>query len=199
MNVSEMAVTIPYSDALTARDAYREAIRQERATEADRQLYDAYRAVAQGKRVIDISAVLQKAGVDAQFRPKLAICRADVPWGYFYFNSRRRPPAFWFAVREASGGWRGPGVRPHATISVPAEVFLNYQTRQFSGRARVPFIPPQYRPKHHLSNYHILWEAEWERTPPVDPLLVKHLRGPFFVILAAWNLTPLEQAVMRDL
>jgi hypothetical protein len=191
MSLDTIGIEIPRLEARQARDVYREAIRQEGATEADRQLYDAYREVAQGRRVLDIIDVLQKAGVDAQARPKLAICRADAQWGHFYWND----DAFWFAVRRT---WTSRN-RPRGTVAVPREVFPDHRTRTLGSlQARVPFIPPQYRPKFDLRNYHILWEAEWEK-PPVDPLLLRHLRGPFFVVLAAWNLTPLEQAVMRGL
>lgn len=68
-----------------------------------------------------------------------------------------------------------------------------------TSRARVPFIPPQHRPRFRLDRYHLLWDAVWEQALPVDPLLLKHLDGPFYAVLAAWDLTPLEQAVMRGL
>lgn len=199
MNTDQLVVEIPYRHARLARDAYRAAVRLEHATEADRQLFEAYRAVAAGRRVLDINDVLQKAGVDLQGRPKLAICRADATWGHFYFNDRDNRGEYWFAVRDVNHWGRGAGQRPYATIGVPRDVFPTNLTRQFVGRARVPFIPPQHRPKHRLHNYHILWEAEWDRQPPVDPLLLKHLRGPFFAVLAAWDLTALEQGVMRGM
>jgi hypothetical protein len=64
----------------------------------------------------------------------------------------------------------------------------------------VPSVPPQFRPTGALSDYHILFEAEWQRVPPVDPMLLKqigHAESPLFVVLAAWDLSPLEQAVLR--
>jgi hypothetical protein len=39
-------------------------------------------------------------------------------------------------------------------------------------------------------------EEKWEQLAPVDPLLLKHLGGPFYVVLAAWDLTDVERAVM---
>jgi hypothetical protein len=62
--------------------------------------------------------------------------------------------------------------------------------------AVVPIVPPQYRPKFKLSNYHILWEADWKRVP-VDPILLKHLGGSLYAVLASWDLTEIEQAVLR--
>ena len=62
-------------------------------------------------------------------------------------------------------------------------------------RARVPMIPPRLRADRALANYHILWEAEWIN-PPRDPLLLRHLGKFFYAVLATWDLTPLEQAVL---
>lgn len=39
-------------------------------------------------------------------------------------------------------------------------------------------------------------EAQWRPVPPVDPFLLKHLGGTLYVVLAQWDLTPLEQAVL---
>lgn len=65
-----------------------------------------------------------------------------------------------------------------------------------SGRAVVPSIPARFRPDGDLSQYHILWEPIWEPTPPGDPILMKHLHGDFFVVLAQWDLTAIEKAAL---
>ena len=36
-------------------------------------------------------------------------------------------------------------------------------------------IPPHLMPVGKLSRYHILWEAEWKRIPPKDPILLQHI------------------------
>lgn len=191
MDVDTMVVSVTATKAAQARDAYREAIRKDVATDADKLLYAAYRAIAQGKAILDIGDVMRKAGVFPQTNlPKLAVCRADVAWCWFI----RRNGAYWFTSRQEYGARR-----PWATVEVPDETFPSSTRQAYASRARVPFIPPQYRPKHDLRNYHILWEAEWQRAMPVDPLLLKHIGGPFFTVLACWDLTPLEQAVMRGL
>jgi hypothetical protein len=59
-------------------------------------------------------------------------------------------------------------------------------------------IPLQHRPDGKLSDHHVLFEAEWRRLPAADPMLLKRIDGPLFVVLAAWDLTPLEQAVLRN-
>jgi len=61
----------------------------------------------------------------------------------------------------------------------------------------VPLIPVHLRPKRGLANYHILWEAEWRRLPPVDPLLIRRLgKGDLWVVVAAWDLTEVERAAI---
>lgn len=80
------------------------------------------------------------------------------------------------------------------------EPYLRSSRRQGwseSAQALVPMVPPALHPARHLRNYHIIWDAVWIKEPPRDPLLVKHLAGFLYAIVAAWDLTPLEQAVMR--
>jgi hypothetical protein len=59
----------------------------------------------------------------------------------------------------------------------------------------VPIIPAPIRPTRRLDQYHILWEADWQAAP-TDPILLQKLTGNLFVILAAWDLTELERAVL---
>jgi len=60
-------------------------------------------------------------------------------------------------------------------------------------------MPPEHRPSHHPRNYLMLWEAEWsvdQSVPPGDPALLSHIGGDLYEVLAEWDLTPLEQAVL---
>lgn len=68
------------------------------------------------------------------------------------------------------------------------------------GRTIVPLIPPRYRPRRgRLSSCHLLWEVEaWDLTPPTDPALIRHLRGDLWSVLAVWDLTDLERAVLAQ-
>jgi len=67
--------------------------------------------------------------------------------------------------------------------------------------ATIPIIPPRFRPKYDLKGYHLLWEAVWHRTKtaraPRDPALLKRIGGDLFAVLAIWDLTPLEMAVLE--
>lgn len=62
--------------------------------------------------------------------------------------------------------------------------------------ALVPLVPAPIRPRGALDGYRILFEPKWEPVPPVDPMLLKHLHGALYVVLAHWDLTPLERAVL---
>lgn len=46
--------------------------------------------------------------------------------------------------------------------------------------------------------FFVLWEVQrWESVPPVDPLLLRRLTNNLFSVLAEWNLSPVEQAIIR--
>jgi hypothetical protein len=65
-------------------------------------------------------------------------------------------------------------------------------------RAPVPLIPPHLRPADAYRNYFILWEVkEWKRVAPVDPLLLTHITGHVYAVVAQWDLTPIERAIMN--
>lgn len=88
--------------------------------------------------------------------------------------------------------WHRRAVFPAGTFS--RDGLPDYQLRGY--RALVPLIPPNLRPARALVRYVILFEAEWEPVPPTDPLLLRHLHGDLYAVLAAWDLTPLERAVL---
>jgi len=69
-------------------------------------------------------------------------------------------------------------------------------TTRWNHEAAVPLIPVHLRPKAALSNYHILWEAEWTKRYPVDPYLLRRFGGDAWLVVAAWDLTDVERAVM---
>jgi hypothetical protein len=62
----------------------------------------------------------------------------------------------------------------------------------------VPLVPPRFRPRRpRLARCHVLWEVEeWSPVPPVDPALLRHIRGDLWAVLATWDLSPLERAVL---
>lgn len=189
MNVATMKV-----DGLTARAKWIEYRRAVRANPQanDEILMKGYREIARGRKVLDLNSVIKAGGVDSLLRPRLAIARADSKRCNFWYEDFR--PVFSHFTRTYGKERRARDrhfVLPHRLFDVGTHTALS-QVRAY---AQVPMIPPSLRPAHAIEGYHILWEANWE-APPTDPLLLKHIAGPLFAILAQWDLTDLERAVM---
>lgn len=175
---------------------YRNNIK-DRHNEEDRAVMDGYRHLARGSALLDLRSAMRAGGQDDKSRPKIAITRADFKWCWFeYTDTGAR---FVGTNKDGRDSW---GVKSHTynTVRMPDAVLVRPETwqRRNDARARalVPMIPPKFRPTAKLSNYHIMFEAEWRPVPPVDPFLLKYLGGTLYVVLAHWDLTPLEQAVL---
>ena len=184
MNVATLTAPNPWN----AFQEYRAAVKA-RYSEEDATLMRAYRTLCHGRKVLDLFAVIKDAGLDPAGRPKLAICRADAERVSFdrYGNGSA---SFWSGDqrRNAAQGRR---------IRLPASTFPRVQPEaNTSCVARVPLIPPAYRPAGSLDRYHLLWEADWTSVPK-DPILLRHLGKNLYAVLAAWELTPVEQAILR--
>jgi hypothetical protein len=186
--------------------AYRKAIREARGlmtgmpipandNSDDAVLMRSYRAIARGQRVLNLHQVMQQAGLHAaNWLPKLAICRADRT--HCSVRLKRDGSAIFYSVQSIPWGWKPP--RDTSTVRVlPSATFdRGRHDNETSAWCVAPSIPPPYRPPSKLQNYHLLWEAHWNQVP-VDPLLLRDLGGGMFAVLAQWDLTPLEQAVLR--
>jgi|AGTN01.1.fsa_nt_gi hypothetical protein len=199
MTMQMAELKMPADEARAAFLDYRRAVRANRTAE-DELLMNAYRQVASGKRVIDIYATIKAGGLDEQQRPKLAIGRAIWPRVFLY---RGHWPLQFRRHNQATYCKSDVVEIPEAILGRPPEVkrvrpdgTTFRSTPTISGMALTPSIPPWARPKFKLEGYHILWEAVWEKAPPVDPALLKHIGGPLYVVLATWDLTPLERSVL---
>lgn len=192
MNIE--TISMDREAARLAFHAYRDAVkknRKDRRLSEDVATMNAFGAAAKGQAVLDLYSVLKSAGVQASGYPNLAIMRADQPWCFVEMDNNG-------SARFAYEEWLPTRVDRTKVITAPAETFPRREKWLSRRRAMVPTIPPHLMPKHALSNYHILWEAVWEPAPPTDPLLLKHLGGALYAVLAAWDLTPIERAVLRS-
>jgi hypothetical protein len=147
--------------------------------------------MAKGRAIIDLPKAVRSGGLDEQGRPKLAVGRASWEWIGFDTIWRRgsnyRPTFFhWPWNRTGSTG----------QFQFASDLFAPAKVTNTSWRAMVPTIPPSIRPASNLDAYTILWEAEWQAVPPRDPLLLRKLNGDLYVVLAMWDLTELERAVL---
>lgn len=184
-------------DARRHYQEYRTALKQQR-TRQIAELAITYWQLSRGRQVIDVFEAFKAAGLKDD-GSALALCRADRKQVFlekqfdgsakFFGMSEgdirqgRNPdfelPRDFFAWKRTNGLQNGPIVHPRC-------------------RTLVPLIPPPCMPPAHLSNYHLLWEIDrWEPAPPDDPVLLRRITANIFVVMAQWNLTAVEKAVMR--
>lgn len=196
-------ITMPKEVAREKLKAYRQATHKD-AEEQYRQCAEGYKALAAGTPLINIDDAFRSVALDEKGRPKLAIARADraqvkFTWGdstEATFDTQFNHPAH---VRAASF-WRRVNMgRFHE--------FWNRDRTwrvQVSGFAIVPMVPADVRPPcGKLADLFILWEVDqWADSEigakaPVDPMLLKHIGGSLYAVLAEWDLTPLERAILE--
>jgi hypothetical protein len=190
-------IEMPRHTARAAFEQYRQAVKNPTHPEwekEDAELARAYKAISRCAKVINLLDVMKVAGSRHDSFPKFAIARADCPtcccaiyrngqttfYGYdhFAFGSRNKPSLTTHFPDATFRAWTGGEWR-------------------YIAQTLVPIIPPALRPKHKLSGYHILWEVEeWKRVAPRDPMLLKRLGGWLYAVLAVWDLTDLERAVL---
>jgi hypothetical protein len=190
-------ITMNQTEAKRAFIEYRNAVRAKHSDE-DAEIMRGYKALAKGQQLISLQAAIRAGGCVETRRgthtlsaPRIAIARASAQWVWVdrsesgavtfheprYFNSRQRVGI----VRLEQG-------------TLPQ---INWnQCPRGNMRAIVPVTPPRFRPAHALKNYHVLFEAEWEAVAPRDPALLKHIGGDLYAVLAVWDLTELERAVL---
>lgn len=185
MNVN--TISMKPMEAKAAYEQYRNAVKL-RHNEEDAAIAAGYRVLAQGKSVINVREAISQAGVDEQHHPKLAIARADAKHVFYRgYNSG--------SCRFVTNDWartiRGGFIEyPDGTLPVRTDGGWSIDLK-----AIVPNVPPGLRPAGALRRYFILWEADWKRVPH-DPMLLRHLGGELFAVLAVWDLTEIERAVL---
>lgn len=194
MNVT--TITMDPAAARAKLQAYQHQLH--RRTDAE---YEAavlgYQALAAGTPLLNLEDVFAASGLGEDGRPRLAVARADrkqimfrAASGQLWFNALKRPGDGWYGEYEGS-----------LNIGIPFQFPAN--TRTPDGYALIPMVPADVRPaKGQLSEFFILWEVEqWaERrirsTPDRDPYLLRHIIGNLYAVVAEWDLTDLERAIM---
>jgi hypothetical protein len=189
--------TVPIElDRNKARALYREYKKHVHwSRPIDRECMRAYQFLALGRLVIQALESVKAAGLNTEGDgvgfPRLALCRADV------------------AACACSMTWRGGcSMRPDGMLANPQHwravmtwpdgtFVLNPAVKKTRAIALVPSPPLHLRPKRGLANYHILWEAEWAKIPPGDPLLLRRIgQADLWLVVAQWDLTAVEKAAL---
>jgi hypothetical protein len=176
---------------------YQAALDAGGATAEDQAIAAGYRAVARGRPLISLARTVARGGWHPNGLPRIGVCQAEatqcrVQWsgGDLVFTD------------EWSHGNRGALVGHHSVrVPVAGDDRPGGGNRWWAGSAPVPLVPPGSRPRRpaKLSRCHVLWEVEeWKQVAPVDPALIRHVRGDLWEVLATWDLTQLERLVLMQ-
>lgn len=207
-------ITVDQAEARAKVEEYRAAVRERRSQE-DARIARAFAVAARGKRILLLTDTLRAGGVDEKGRPRLAVCRADATRCELTI---RRDQVLYRDARDTtlpSYRLTAPVGERHVAVAWPAAAEtareLQAAPSQWDWRARweamVPVTPPSLRPSRRhrlhgaapdpLASCHVLWEAEWHPTrAPRDPALLRHIEGDLWEVIATWDLTELERAVI---
>jgi hypothetical protein len=197
-------------DPSAAREKFREyrSLVKDRHQAEDEALLRGYRALSAGKSLIALSDVLSRAGLDHEHRPRMAVARADRGRVWTRFAQSSASGYTHTLLQQSTLPPRWSGGDPEWSARRDRSV-LHFdglfppcpEGKRKRWEALVPPIPPALRPNAKLHNFHMLWEAEWfngRPSAPVDPYLIRHLHGDLWVVLAKWDLTALERAVILE-
>lgn len=186
------AVQESYAKEHAAIDERRaDVIRRQR--EADEAIMAGYSAIARGKQVIDLRGTIAAGGLNKAGLPAIALAHAPLEGVSVALD---RDGAVTFDNPDMRGR-----ARSVARFHLPDGTLPRDRNRggSFSSviraQAIVPTIPPRLRPTASLDRFWVLFEATYEQ-PPVDPALLRMLGSGLAVVLATWDLTPLERAVL---
>lgn len=209
MQVEELS--LPRRQAEKEFNALKEAFKRNaklRKEEVRKDLLAVYGHLRHGKKIIDVPESFKKAGLNKDGDPRLAICRAD---GKQCFCLKMEDCSAIFSMKRLDR-WNRTPRKTYADLRLPSETFQwlpkdsalpvsMYNIKNQVVQCLVPIIPAKILVKEvraSLRNYHVLWEVEeWKQVPPKDPILLKRLTPNLFGVLATWDLTPLERAIIR--
>jgi hypothetical protein len=154
-------------------------------TKADQEIAAVYKRLAQRRTVIRALESIRAAGVDERGYPRLAIARAD-------------ETRISVRVGQNTTEWEftpGYPIRAASRVVTVSGVPAAKESRRIT--SAVPLVPVHVRPKRGLQNYHVLFEADWIAYP-IDPYLLRRFGSDAWLVVAAWDLSPVERAVMAN-
>lgn len=192
-------IEMPVEDAQARLDAYTRMITSER-TAQDRRIIKGYETLARGGMIINLQESITAGGFFDDGLPKIAVASAAGTdcWVRREGGWSRDEADFVFSIKSAD--WdQNRGARVNAnTVRVTVHNAPKPKQQTWTARTIMPIIPPEHRPaKDRLHLFHILWEVEaWELVAPQDPALLRRIDGDLWEVIATWDLTDLERAVL---
>lgn len=200
------AMTVEPHEARAKVAEYRKAVR-DRHNEEDAAILRGYRAIAKGFKVIDLPQMIRLGGVFEQTGlPRIAVGTASHQ--FVYVERTTRGSVTFLPKRDIAHNRRRdvygcPDDTLPRTERWPDSMSIQGQhvwnIWRSGMRAMIPPVPPGLRPAHSLDGYATMFQVEeWAPAPapPGDPALLKHIGGDLYAVVAVWDLTPLEQAVL---
>ena len=161
-------------------------------TAGDRAVVQAIEACEQGRQLVDLYEVIARGGVSKKYTSSQMPALTVAPPFAKNVNMRVFHDG---EMRLSARRWK---------MTLPSGyTFSRSSAISYSGIATVPAMPPEVRgvaKKDHL----VLWEPAWTKIsskierPPMnwDPALLEHLSGNLYLVVATWDLTPLEAAAL---
>lgn len=186
-----------HTDKYEAFEKWREYVAAFKRTgnPMDKDLRDIYREAKQGHKIIDIADVIkaggnrwEKDGENNHVYPNLAIARA---------SDKQVHCRYWTNGTVSYQPWERHVI--NLPICLPTFTISNRDFGNIDLCAPVPLIPSGVWNNPILNYHYILWHVDkWEPVPSEDPALLRRITKNLFVVLATWDLTPLEMAVMKN-
>lgn len=199
------------------RELGRVRIEKTKLEREDEELKAAYLELSREKRVVILPEAMKKVGIDSErCLPRLAIAKADSSWCFFdgsrmIYDRRRndrhqRTAVFSWSDRPYFAADARHSICLEQSIFGPRSWNTRWRLQQrevrqrqissYPVKAMVPKVPPRLAPDD-LSKYYILFEPKWENEPPhLDPILLSRSSETVFVIVAVWDMTPLEASIL---
>lgn len=191
-------IQVPRAEAAVLYRKYKE--HQAYSEPIDWEVQRTYQLLAQGKVIIKAIESIKQAGLNREFLPKLALAPADAKecrlTRYRDGQMVMSPHLEWSRKQKGNLSFNAN------TFVFPAESFPmswdnKHRTNRSEHKSLLPPVPVHLRPKRGLQNYHVLWEAEWQRIPPRDPYLLRRIgKADLWLVVAHWDLTEVERATL---
>lgn len=185
--------------ALT-HDLCQEDVEKEKArwaaggTKGDLAVVAAIEAVNEGRVLVDLSTVIAAGGISQKHHlSKLPGLTFAPPWALEVSMRVRHDGDMTLRTRRGLKSWR------HDLTS--GYTFPHSEAISYSAVATVPRMPPEIRAVAHKDHV-VLWEPDWRKAhtkvqrPPLDPALLERLDGNLYMVVATWDLSPLEAAAL---
>jgi hypothetical protein len=165
-----------------------------------------YFHLSEGRKVLDIYEVFKNSGLNENGEPKLGIAPANsktitfekMPLGSGTFTEHSR-----WSKADKSDVHLPTNTFPNWKEEEKGRMKPSWETPRVNVEARVPIIPAHIMPEGDLKNYYILFEVkEWFEPAKAtftkgDPYLLKRINQNAFAVLAEWDVTDVEAAILR--